>query len=203
MAIATESLARMAPDSSKRTDDHQMWLQKISEDRDKVAYTHLFRYYAPRLLSHARKLFNNDAMAQEMVQETMTKVWLKAHLYHRDKGQVSTWLFTIARNVRFDMLRRQQSRPEQLCADEVYLDYEADFDADSDNAHLDTPVLRQQLQHFCDKLPANQHQVVHLIYFEDRSQQEVADALGIPLGTVKSRLRLALAKIRELIDEQR
>ncbi|GAA4898763.1 sigma-70 family RNA polymerase sigma factor [Ferrimonas pelagia] len=182
-------------------DPQQQWLVQIAQHRDKLAFAELFRHYAPRLLNHARQHFSSDALAEEMVQETLTKVWLKAHLYHRDKGQVSTWLFTIARNVRFDMLRRQRARPEQLCADEIYLDLESEADAHSDNERLDRPIIEQQLKHYCAQLPPGQRQVVQLIYFDDRSQQEVADALGIPLGTVKSRLRLALAKIRELIDD--
>ncbi|WP_205619501.1 sigma-70 family RNA polymerase sigma factor [Ferrimonas senticii] len=199
MIEATQSIVAMGQDAVADADQQRLWIQRIADLQDKAAFARLFRYYAPRLLNHARKHFTSDAQAEEMVQETMTKVWLKAHLYHRDKGQVSTWLFTIARNVRFDMLRRQQARPEQLCAEEIYLDLEADFD--HEEPRLDGGILRQQLKSYCNRLPDPQRLVVEMIYFEDRSQQEVADALDIPLGTVKSRLRLALAKIRELIDD--
>ncbi|GAA5190321.1 sigma-70 family RNA polymerase sigma factor [Ferrimonas gelatinilytica] len=191
----------MTTSAEAGTEQHQHWLTAVAERRDRRAFAELFRYYAPRLLSHARKHFQNDAFAEEMVQETMTKVWLKAHLYQNHKGKVSTWLFTIARNVRFDMLRRMQARPEQLCAEEIYLDYESESDVELDHALVDQPILRQQLLTYCERLPEGQRIVLKMIYFDDFSQQEVADALSIPLGTVKSRLRLALAKIRELLDD--
>ncbi len=191
----------MTSSAEAGTEQHQHWLLAVAEQRDRRAFANLFRYYAPRLLSHARKHLHNDAFAEEMVQETMTKVWLKAHLYQKGKGKVSTWLFTIARNVRFDMLRRMQARPEQLCADEIYLDYESDNETELDQALVEQPVLKQQLLAYCQQLPEGQRVVLQMIYFDDFSQQEVADALSIPLGTVKSRLRLALAKIRELLDD--
>ncbi|MBY5921768.1 sigma-70 family RNA polymerase sigma factor [Ferrimonas balearica] len=181
-------------------EQHRLWLRAVAEQRDKTAFAHLFRHFAPRLLSHARHQLGSDALAQEMVQEAMTKVWLKAHLYHPDKGRVSTWVFTVARNVSFDMMRRAQARPEHPSAEDLYLEPALEFDAESDQ--LDQPILRQQLEQFCQHLPPKQLQVVTMIYFEDRSHQEVADALGVPLGTVKSRLRLALNRIRELLDEQ-
>ncbi|WP_238786875.1 sigma-70 family RNA polymerase sigma factor [Ferrimonas lipolytica] len=197
--MATQSTVAMGSDTVAPADEQRSWIDRVAAHQDKAAFAKLFRYYAPRLISHARKHFSSEAMAEEMVQETMTKVWLKSHLYHRDKGQVSTWIFTIARNVRFDMLRRLQSRPEILVADEIYLDMEADFDNECEP--LDGDILRKQLQTYCNKLPDGQRLVVEMVYFEDKSQQEVADSLAIPLGTVKSRLRLALAKIREQLDE--
>ncbi|MBW3139821.1 sigma-70 family RNA polymerase sigma factor [Ferrimonas balearica] len=180
-------------------DQHRLWLGAVAKDRDKNAFAQLFRHFAPRLLSHARRQLGNDALAQEMVQEAMTKVWLKAHLYHPDKGRVSTWVFTVARNVSYDMMRRAQARPEHPSAEDLYLEPAMDSEMEADQ--LDQPVLRQQLEQYCRHLPPKQLQVVTMIYFEDRSHQEVADALGVPLGTVKSRLRLALNRIRELLDE--
>jgi len=180
-------------------DQHRLWLGAVAKDRDKNAFAQLFRHFAPRLLSHARRQLGNDAQAQEMVQEAMTKVWLKAHLYHPDKGRVSTWVFTVARNVSYDMMRRAQARPEHPSAEDLYLEPAMDSEMEADQ--LDQPVLRQQLEQYCRHLPPKQLQVVTMIYFEDRSHQEVADALGVPLGTVKSRLRLALNRIRELLDE--
>ncbi len=201
MTAITQSNEAMAtkPDTNSYAQQQKRWLKQVAEHQDKAAFGHLFRYFAPRLLNHARQHFNNDAQAEELVQETMTKLWLKAHLYQHDKGQVSTWLFTIARNVRFDMLRRMQARPEQLQADDLYLEQEPQAEL-SPAVPLDGGILRQQLLRYCQQLPPTQQQVMQMIYFEDCSQQEVADALEIPLGTVKSRLRLALVKIRELLD---
>ncbi|MBY5992583.1 sigma-70 family RNA polymerase sigma factor [Ferrimonas balearica] len=180
-------------------EQHKSWLAAVAQERDKAAFAQLFRHFAPRLLSHARRQLGNDALAQEMVQETMTKVWLKANLYHADKGRVSTWVFTVARNVSYDMMRRAQARPEHPSSEDLYLEPASESELEGDA--MDQPILRQQLEQFCRHLPPKQQQVVTMIYFEDRSHQEVADALGVPLGTVKSRLRLALNRIRELLDD--
>ena len=137
----------------------------------------------------------------DLVQETMTNVWHKAHLFKADKGSPSTWIFTIARNIRFDLLRKNKKRKDDISADELWPILAEQNDNLDDDYALDQDILLQEISHYYGQLPDAQRIVVEKIYVEGKSQQEVSDSLGIPLGTVKSRTRLALKKLKELIVE--
>ena len=96
-------------------------LMEVAAERCKRSYAKVFGYFAPRLRSYALKQMGNEALAMELVQDTMTNVWQKAHLFNSEKGSPSTWIFTIARNIRFDMLRKLQNRKEDICSDDLKL----------------------------------------------------------------------------------
>lgn len=174
-------------------------LAKIASEQSRAAFSELFRYFAPRLQAYATRQFGNEQTAMDLVQETMTNVWHKAHLFKPDRGSAATWIFTIARNIRFDLLRKNKHRQNDLSADDLWPVLAEQNDSLDDDYALDNDLLMQQLAVYCEQLPIAQRTVIELIYVEGKSQQEVADALEIPLGTVKSRTRLALQKLKELI----
>ena len=181
-------------------DEMSAYLALVGQARCKRSFAEVFNYFAPRLRSYALKQMGNEALAMELVQDTMSNVWQKSHLFNADKGAPSTWIFTIARNIRFDMLRKQRNRKEDICADDLW-PILCEQTADVNEVALDDQVILQELGQLFDELPQKQRVVIEAIYIEGKSQQEVADQLSIPLGTVKSRTRLALQRLKEMLKD--
>ncbi|RZQ56937.1 RNA polymerase subunit sigma [Pseudidiomarina tainanensis] len=203
MQTATHRITQRKTMSSAQPDNPEHaaeLLAKIAAEQSRAAFSELFRYFAPRLQAYATRQFGNEQTAMDLVQETMTNVWHKAHLFKPDRGSAATWIFTIARNIRFDLLRKNKHRQNDLSADDLWPVLAETNDSLDDDYALDNDLLMQQLAVYCEQLPKAQRTVIELIYIEGKSQQEVADALEIPLGTVKSRTRLALQKLKELIQ---
>lgn len=175
----------------------------VAVNADKAAYAELFRYFAPRLKAFGMKMFGNEQQALEMVQDTMLNVWKKASLFDASRGCASTWIFTIARNVRFDMLRKKQSRRDEISADDLWGDGAYPEQEDTSADKWETMLLSEKLAPHFDSLPPAQRLVMQKVYIEEKSHQEVSDELDIPLGTVKSRIRLALDRLREALDDTR
>lgn len=191
---------------SVQPQDNTQWEQAltfIAVDRDKHAYSQLFSYFAPRLKAFGLKMFGNEQQAMEMVQDTMLNVWQKARLFDASRGCASTWIFTIARNVRFDMLRKKQSRKDELSADDLFFDGDYPEQEGTDSNEWDLWLLAEKVAPHFAKLPPAQRDVMEKVYLEEKSHQEVSEELAIPLGTVKSRIRLALDRLREAIDDPR
>ena len=153
-----------------------------------------------RFSKHILKQMGNEALAMELVQDTMTNVWQKAHLFNSEKGSPSTWIFTIARNIRFDMLRKLQNRKEDICSDDLW-PVLCEQTPDQNEVSLDQQVTLEQVGQLFNKLPDKQKAVIEAIYIDGKSQQEVADQLTIPLGTVKSRTRLALQRLKDMLED--
>ncbi len=167
-------------------------LVKVANQRDKAAFAQLFEYFAPKIKRFGIKQFNNEASAMELVQDTMTSVWRKAHLYHPSKGAATTWVYTVMRNASFDALRKIRSNREDTLSEDIWPTIHADDDDAVFSDHLESKLLKQYL----DMLPAAQQEVVKGVYLQEMSQEQLAKQLGVPVGTVKSRLRLALSKLR-------
>jgi len=176
-------------------------LARVAATQCRVAFSELFKHFAPRLLAYGTRQFGNEQIASDLVQETMTNVWHKAHLFKADKGSPATWIFTIARNIRFDFLRKNKHRMNDLSADDLWPILAETNESLDDDYALDQNILLQEIAGYYERLPDNQRIVIEKIYLEGKSQQEVSDALEIPLGTVKSRTRLALQKLKEMIGE--
>lgn len=195
------------PMTGQQSNPSSQWedaLTFVALQRDKTAYAELFSYFAPRLKAFGMKMFGNEQQALEMVQDTMLNVWKKAALFDASRGCASTWIFTIARNVRFDMLRKKQSRKDDISADDLWLNGEyPEPQADDDAAQWDNQLLTEKLAPHFAKLPPAQREVMEKVYLLEMTHQEVSDELGIPLGTVKSRIRLALDRLREALDGAR
>ena len=179
--------------SGKRTDEWSECLTLIGQNEDRAAFTRLFRHFSPLMkafaLSGSTLSANN---ADELVQEVMLKVWQKAGAFNAEKAAASTWIYTIARNSRTDLFRRLQKFDTPLSADDVSGSQE------SEEAFM---VLHQKrgrdkIRGLIDELPNDQAQILAKVYMEGKSHSEVAGELDIPLGTVKSRVRLALQKLQ-------
>jgi RNA polymerase sigma factor (sigma-70 family) len=163
---------------------------------DEAAFAELFRFYAPRLKSYMRRLGAAEDMAEELAQEAMAMVWRKAHLFESEKASAGTWIFSIARNLRIDAFRRQK-RPEIDLDDPAY----APDDPASPETELDYGQQARAVRAALASLPAEQATIIHLSFFEDKPHVEIAEQLGIPLGTVKSRMRLAFQRFRKALGE--
>ncbi|MBS29163.1 MAG: RNA polymerase subunit sigma [Alphaproteobacteria bacterium] len=165
-------------------------------DQDREAFAALFNHFAPRVKSYMLRLGSDNAMAEELVQESFSKVWRKAGQFDPGRASASTWIFSIARNMRIDVFRRE-NRPE-LDPNDPALVPDAPQAAD---AMVEQKQTAERIGSAIAELPEEQRQVVHLSFFEDKTHAEISDYLEIPLGTVKSRIRLAFARIKASLGE--
>jgi RNA polymerase sigma-70 factor (ECF subfamily) len=168
-------------------------LVKVASDRDKSSFSYLFEYFAPKIKRFGVKQYNSEALAMELVQDTMTTVWRKAHLYYPERGAATTWVYTVMRNASFDALRKMKSNKEGHISEDIWPILQENYSTDDD---FDDHLQGKQIQKYISKLPQAQQDVVKGVYFREMSQEQLALQLGIPVGTVKSRLRLALQKLR-------
>lgn len=169
-------------------------LERIGKDKDKVAFSELFAHFSPFLKAFLLKSGGlTPENAEELVQETMIKVWRKAPTFSASQASASTWIYTIARNTRIDWLRKQiRQNPDELHAEDIYDEREEPTPYSSLVQIRNKKHITEQLGH----LPPEQAEVLKLMYFQGKSGQQVADTLALPLGTVKSRIRLALSKLK-------
>jgi RNA polymerase sigma-70 factor (ECF subfamily) len=181
-------------------DEVALLLANIASKQCRKSYDLLFRQVAPRLLNLARKQFVDESLSLEMVQETMLKLWLKAGLYDSSKGNAMTWIFSVSRNVKFDLMRKGKHQQSWVQGDDLWPILTEEEDADKVSTE-DQELVSQELRHQIDKLPEEQADIVRRVYLHGESQQQVSEILNLPLGTVKSRLRLALKKIKEALDD--
>lgn len=180
------------PDRARRPKDIMAeHLRAIAERADRQAFEALFVHFAPRIKAYLMRLGGGAASAEELAQETMVMVWRKAALYDRGKASPATWIFTIARNQRIDAFRRAR-RPELDPQDpSLHIDEEPSADSVLENKQS-SARLTQALSDLSD----DERQLLILAYYEDKSQAKIAAELGIPLGTVKSRMRQVYRKLR-------
>ena len=168
-------------------------LMRVAERRDKQAFEQLYRYFAPRLHSYMISIGTASDIADDLVQETLAEVWCKAALYRPDKAAVSTWMFAIGRNRRIDRIRKVRSFEVAQETQPAYEPVEQiDYGRQLDDLDLLVRIKQQ--------LPQEQFQILQFSYIEGLSQSEISRRLDLPLGTVKSRLRLAFARIRREVS---
>lgn len=165
-------------------------LVAVAGRRDRAAFEYLFRRYAPRIKAVFLGSAPSAGMADEAVQETMLMVWRKAHLFDPSRGTVSAWIFAVARNVMVTNIRRTK-RPAPDPNDPALVPDQQPIDAVVVNAEAG-----QRLRGLLRELPAEQADTLKEVYLRERTLQQVADAQGIPVGTVKTRVRLALTRLR-------
>lgn len=170
-------------------------MEAVAIHKDKAAYGELFAYYGPRVKAYLMRLGADNALAEELAQDVMVTVWRKADLFDRTQASVSTWLFRVARNKRIDAIRRT-TKPELDPNDPLLLP-SAPPAADQ----LITGAERDQLVRAAIvDLPEEQRQLLQQAFYDGLSHREIAEQTGTPLGTVKSRLRLAFLKLRSKLD---
>jgi RNA polymerase sigma-70 factor (ECF subfamily) len=173
-------------------------VEAVARDRDKQAFAMLYRCFAPRLKTWLMREGLGAGPAEDLAQDTLLTVWRKASYYRSDKAGVTTWIFTIARNRRVDHFRRTGNEVERdddpTEADETALSGET----------VVMGVERERLVRAAlETLAPEQSRIVRLSFFEEKPHSEIAQELGLPLGTVKSRIRLALARLRLLLEVTR
>jgi RNA polymerase sigma-70 factor (ECF subfamily) len=192
MKDATPTAASTAwPPSGAANGAHDALVEEIARCGDTRAFENLFRHYAPRLKGVGIRSGMSADVAEELAQETMISVWRRAPTFERSRGGASRWIFAIFRNKRIDYLRRNP--PCETALDEVLC---LRSDDDDPETSADLRSIGRILQRALQALPPNQAEVLLEVYYAGRSHTEAASRLNLPVGTVKSRIRLALARIR-------
>ena len=171
-------------------------IQRVAAQADRAAFAALFQQFAPKVKSYMLRLGASGAAAEELAQETMLAVWRKAALFDPARAGASTWIFTIARNLRIDAIRRERPAP----AEEDPSDSAPEPGAD---AAVLAAELQTRVRDAMKALPPEQVQIVELSFFSEEPHSAIAERLGLPLGTVKSRLRLAMGRLRALLEDVR
>ena len=189
---ADKSEGKVVGITGKRDDEWSVCLAQIAENQDRAAFTRFFRHFAPLIKAFALSGSNLSAThADELVQEVMLKVWQKAGAFNPHKAAASTWVYTIARNCRTDMFRRLNKFDTPLAAEDVT----GDIETEDAFMALHQKRAAERIRQLMGELPNDQAQILAKVYMEGKSHSEVAGELDIPLGTVKSRVRLALQKL--------
>ncbi|HIC80937.1 MAG TPA: sigma-70 family RNA polymerase sigma factor [Kiloniellaceae bacterium] len=171
-------------------------LVSVGRNRDRAAFAELFSYFGPRVKAYLMRQGAGEAQAEELVQEAMIMVWRRAESFDMAKSGASTWIFTIARNKRIDALRREK-RPEYDPDDPALVPAAAE-DADS---LVEAAQQSERLSVAMKSLSSEQAELIRMAYFEDKAHGAIAEETELPLGTVKSRLRLALGHLRKALKE--
>lgn len=174
-------------------------IKVIARDGDALAFALLFEHFAPRVKTFMKRSGAGDAQADELAQETLLMVWRKAALFDVTSVGAAAWIFTIARNLRIDALRREKRVTPNEVRD-IDLEFVID-DAPEPDVRLLASEAEARVRKALQSLSAEQLQVVELSFYEEHAHAEIARMLGIPLGTVKSRLRLAMNRLRSLLGD--
>lgn len=164
-------------------------MRRVRDAQDRAAFAALFDHFAPRVKAFLIKSGAEPSVAEDCAQDVMVTVWRKAHLFDPTRASVATWIFTIARNRRIDLLRRdRRPEPEDLT-------WGPEPEPDQEDI-LELQQATDRLSAAMATLPEKQKALIEQAYFGDLSHREIADLTGIPLGTIKSRIRLALDRLR-------
>ena len=170
-------------------------ISRIASFKDKTAFSELFKLVGPRIKGYLMKLGSSDVAAEDLLQEVMLTVWRKSETFDRSKAAVSTWLFTIARNKRIDMLRKE-IRPQLDPLDPMLSPNQEAAADDIYGSNQEAIKISKAIE----QLPTDQAVLIKMTYYEDKSHSIISDELKMPLGTVKSRIRLASTRLRKLLE---
>ena len=170
-------------------------IELIGKNQDKSAFSNIFRYFAPRLKSFLVKAGSTDMQAEEVIQEVMIAIWTKSSTYDSSKSSVSTWVYTIARNKRIDKIRKEKRH--YLSESDEGLEIPVDS---TQEREIFSAQISNSLKKYMSNLPEEQSRLLKLSYFYNKTHADISEELKIPLGTVKSRIRLALTKMRHLVE---
>jgi RNA polymerase sigma-70 factor, ECF subfamily len=184
------------------TSDAARWaalIEAVATRGDRAAFAMLFEHFAPRIKTFMRRSGASEQSADEFAQEALLAVWSKARLFDPVSVGASAWIFTIARNLRIDVLRREKR---------TGMDYTVEIDPEfhldegpQPDARLATSQVESRVRNALTHLSEDQLRVVELSFFDEKAHAEIAQTLQIPLGTVKSRLRLAMNRLRGLLGD--
>lgn len=195
-----EILLDPAPSGPDRQDSlrerHSRALKAVAETQSKQAFTELFDFYAPRVKSYLMRLGADDMLAEELAQEVMITIWRKAAQFDPKQASPSTWIFRIARNRRIDAFRRQKTL--DAAVDEPAL---APAALPHPEESFTTVQIEEQVREVIEELPDEQLSLLKAAFFEGLTHTEIAERTSLPLGTVKSRIRLAFQRLRSRLDK--
>ena len=183
------------PVAPPMSETHKALMARVAATRDRAAFRALFDHFGPRIKAIMMESGADSALAEDIVQDVMMTVWRKIDLYHPERGSASAWIFTIARNARINFLRKGVSRPYDDIDDVEIISDDPDGEAQAIASERAAMVGAAMTT-----LPDEQREIVHMAYVEDLSQTEIAAKLALPVGTVKSRMRLAYAKLRGQLE---
>lgn len=191
--------AAAAPRRMPEKDEIDAWMRAVAEAGDRPAFAALFRHFAPRIKGFLMRAGTDEALAEELAQETLVVLWRRASSFDPSRAQVSTWLYTIARNLRIDHHRRAAGGAAA-----------APDDWDAEQQPCDAHLAPDELLHAAQRergvrqalteLPPEQATLLRLSFFDEHPHARIAHDLGLPLGTVKSRIRLAVAQLRRILE---
>ena len=196
-SMSGNSQGRSSPTglTPKEREKYSLLVERIAAFSDKSAFAEVFSYYAPRVKSYLLRLGCTDSESEDIAQDVMVNVWRKSAQYDRRQASVSTWIFRIARNRRIDAARRDDKPP---------LDENEPALKSTELAEPETLVALSQMETVVRgalvDLPSDQADLIRAAYYEGLSQSEIAERFKLPLGTVKSRIRLAFGKLRSKLS---
>lgn len=183
--------------------DDQELIELVSQ-KNEAALSELYDRYSRLLFSVALHMVGDRATAEEITLDAFTQVWEKAERYNPDRASLSTWMVSIARYRAIDRLRRWDARPEKDSVNWTDVNFEISSHHHNPEASTEEKLLQERVQAALAELPVEQRQALALAYFKGMSHSQIANALELPLGTVKTRIRLAMEKLRRLLwKEQR
>ena len=178
--------------NNSESEKNDSLLVNIGESRDKVSFKKIYKYFSPRIKGYIMKLGAEESMAEEIVQETMTTIWRKSDTYDPKNAGASTWIFTIARNKRIDRLRKDGKKLSNLIDPSLQPQSEKMPDE-----NLIDKEIKAEFSLILKKISPDQAKIIKAAYYEGKTHKEISDEIKIPLGTVKSRVRLALKHIKD------
>jgi RNA polymerase sigma-70 factor (ECF subfamily) len=185
------SKAEESSAEGRELDEMSAHILAVAERQDRAAFAAVFRHFAPRLKSYFRRFGDDGGRAEEVLQETFAAVWTKARQFDPSRASASTWIYTIARNQRIDAFRRER-RPQFDPTDPAFVP------EDVPDGEVSV-TSRERFRHVSEamaELSDEQREVLRLSFFEDEPHEAIARRLGLPIGTVKSRIRLAYGHLR-------
>ena len=185
----------MRNDSLETEDARAALIRAIATQGDRSAFIRLFDFYAPRIKAQTMRFGLSPETAEDIVQDAMLAVWRRAGQFDAQRGSASAWVFTIATNARIDRLRRDKRLASARELDDEVLSLAV---APEEGSGFDAARLAQHIS----KLPDEQRRMLQLSFYSEISHGDIAQRLGVPLGTVKSRIRLALSKLRQALRDE-
>ncbi len=183
-------------DNQNNLSEWDRLLLRVGNNRDRSAFEKLYEHFAPRLKSFLLRIGSDVSSAEEICQESMIMVWRRAETFNPDSAGASTWIFTIARNKRIDKLRKD-NRPLPDLNDPSFFQMPVDKSDDI----LERVEEEQKIKNALKNLPLEQAKLILSAYYEEKSHRKIADETNLPLGTVKSRIRLAINRLRSQLEE--
>ena len=173
-------------------------VSRVADQRDKAAFSVLFDHYVPQIRAYSlAREPGADLVADELAQEVMTRVWLKADSYNPKLANLNTWIFTLARNCRIDYLRKNGRFLTEIDPTDIFNDMEDEGPSPFQLVHQGK--MEENIRSGLEQLPREQSEILFKVYVEGKSHQETSEELHLPLGTVKSRVRLAIKKLKVLV----